>query len=65
MTFREQVHQALDTLTEHELVAVAHVVAVLRAGPRSALALEPDVYGPLYRQFASEDSALAEEGPTA
>jgi len=62
MTTREQVHQALDTLGDTELRAVAHVVAALRARQLSARAMDPVSYGPLYREFAAEDRALAERG---
>lgn len=62
MTIREQVQQALEGLTDVQLVAVAHVVEALRSAASPARRMDRDIYGPLYRQFAAEDSALAEEG---
>ena len=62
MTIREQVQQALEGLTDVQLVAVAHVVEALRSAASPARRMGRDIYGPLYRQFAAEDSALAEEG---
>ena len=62
MTPREQVHRDLVTLGDPELRAVAHVVAALRARQLSARAMDPVSYGPLYREFAAEDRALAERG---
>ena len=62
MTIREQVYQALEGLTDAQLVAVAHIVEALRSTAFPARRMDRDFYGPLYRQFAAEDSALAEEG---
>ena len=62
MTTREQVLKALDTLSQPEIDVVAHVMAALRAGKLPAAALDPAIYGPLYRQFAAEDRVLAEQG---
>ena len=62
MTIREQVHQALERLTDAQLVAVAHVVEAVRSAASPVRKMDRDLYGPLYRQFAAEDGALAEEG---
>jgi len=62
MTTREQVRQALDTLTEAEISAVAHVLEAFRSRHLPASPLDPQVFGPLYREDGAEDRALAESG---
>lgn len=61
---KEQVTQALDTLSEAELHQVAEYVTFLRF--RARVAPQPVIdttqLAPLYAEFADEDRALAEEG---
>jgi hypothetical protein len=61
---KEQVTQALDTLSEAELQQVAEYVAFLRF--RARVAPPPIVdtaqLAALYAEFTDEDRALAEEG---
>ena len=61
---KEQVTQALDTLSEIELQQVAEYVAFLRFRARVALLPPVDAtqLARLYAEFADEDSALAEKG---
>lgn len=61
---KQQVAQALDTLTEVELQQVAEYVAFLRFRARVAPQLVEDTaqLAALYSEFADEDRALAEEG---
>lgn len=61
---KEQVTQALDTLSEAELQQVAEYVAFLRFRARVApqLVVDATQLAPLYAEFADEDRALAEEG---
>jgi hypothetical protein len=64
MTARELLIHEVESLDEGEIEYVARLVHSLRA--RSADAplpsWDPAVYGPLYREFALEDSQLAEQG---
>ncbi len=62
MNTRDQAVQVLGTLTQPELDAVVHVAATLVASRRPGERLDPAAYGPLYREFAAEDRALAEVG---
>ena len=63
-SIKEQVAQALDTLSEAELQQVADYVTFLRF--RTRIAPPPVVdaaqLATLYAEFADEDRALAEEG---
>jgi predicted sugar kinase len=64
MTVRELVIHEMESLDEQELEYVARIVHSLRTRPSEAPlpSWDPAVYGPLYREFAAEDSRLAEEG---
>lgn len=64
MTARELVIHEVESLDEGELEYVARLVHSLRQRPSDAPlpSFDPAVYGPLYREFAAEDSRLAEEG---
>jgi len=64
MTARELVIHEVESLDEKELDYVARLVHSLRLRPSEAPlpSWDPAVYGPLYREFAEEDSRLAEEG---
>jgi hypothetical protein len=64
MTTRELVVHEVESLDEGELEYVARLVRSLRLRPVKAPlpSWDPAVYGPLYREFAAEDSQLAEEG---
>jgi hypothetical protein len=64
MTTRELVVHEVESLDEGELEYVARLVSSLRLRPVEAPlpSWDPAVYGPLYREFAAEDSQLAEEG---
>lgn len=64
MSVKEQVTQALGTLSEDELQQVAEYVAFLRFRARVAPlpVVDATQLGPLYAEFAHEDRALAEEG---
>ncbi len=64
MTAREIVIHEVESLDEGELEYVARLVHSLRLRPSEAPlpSFDPAVYGPLYREFAAEDSRLAEEG---
>jgi hypothetical protein len=64
MTTRELVVHEVESLDEGELEYVARLVRSLRLRPVEAPlpSWDPAVYGPLYREFAAEDSQLAEEG---
>ena len=61
---KEQVSQALDTLSEAELQQVADYVAFLRFRARLSPLPVGDAaqLATLYAEFADEDRALAEEG---
>ena len=63
-SLKEQVAQALDTLSEAELQQVAEYVAFLRF--RARVTPQPMVdaaqLAALYAEFTDEDRALAEEG---
>lgn len=61
---KEQVTQALDTLSETELQQVAEYVAFLRFRTRVAPVppVDPAQLATLYAEFAAEDRALAEIG---
>lgn len=63
-SIKEQVAQALNTLSETELQQVADYVAFLRFRARVAPLPVPDAaqIAALYAEFADEDRALAEEG---
>jgi predicted sugar kinase len=64
MTARELVIHEVESLDERELEYVARLVQSLRLRPSEAAlpSWDPAVYGPLYREFAAEDSRLAEQG---
>ena len=64
MTVRELVIHEVESLDEGELEYVARLVRSLRLRPSEAAlpSWDPAVYGPLYREFAAEDSQLAEQG---
>jgi hypothetical protein len=62
MKTRDLVLQTLETLSEPEMDHVARLLAVLKSRPLPPAALNPEVYGPLYKEFAAEDRLLAEEG---
>jgi hypothetical protein len=64
MTARELVIHQVESLDEGELEYVARLVRSLRLRPSEAPlpSWDPAVYGPLYREFAAEDSQLAEQG---
>ncbi|MEA2417628.1 MAG: hypothetical protein QOI58_4285 [Thermoanaerobaculia bacterium] len=64
MTARELVIHEVESLDERELEYVARLVQSLRLRPSEAPlpSWDPAVYGPLYREFAAEDSRLAEQG---
>jgi hypothetical protein len=61
---KEQVAQALNTLSEAELQRVAEYVAFLRFRARVVPppAIDMTQLAMLYAEFADEDRALAEEG---
>jgi hypothetical protein len=62
MTAREFVIHEVESLDERELEYVARLVQSLRLRSSEAPlpSWDPEVYGPLYREFAAEDSQLAE-----
>lgn len=64
MTARELVMHEVESLNEAELEYVARLLRSLKSRPNEAPlpSHDPAVYGPLYRDFADEDSQLAEEG---
>ena len=64
MTVREILIHEVESLDEGELEYVARLVQSLRLRPSEAPlpCWDPAVYGPLYREFAAEDSRLAEQG---
>ena len=64
MTARELVIHEVESLDEDGLEYVARLVRSLRLRPSEAPlpSWDPAVYGPLYREFADEDSRLAEQG---
>lgn len=60
---KEQVAQALDTLSETELLQVAEYVSFLRFRSRGGPPIvDTTQLAPLYAEFTGEDRALAEEG---
>ena len=63
-SIKEQVAQALNTLSEAELQQVAEYVAFLRFRARVAPppVIDATQFATLYTEFAHEDRALAEEG---
>jgi len=64
MSFKEQVVQELDDLSEAELRQVAEYVAFLkfRARLKTMPAFDEAQLAVLYAEFAEEDHRLAEEG---
>lgn len=64
MTARELVIHEVESLDEGELEYIRRLVHSIRLRPSEAPlpSFDPAVYGPLYREFAAEDSRLAEEG---
>ncbi len=64
MKARDHVVQDLDALDEHGLEYAARLIETLRSRPPGAAppSFDPAIYGPLYREFASEDRQLADEG---
>ena len=64
MTVRELLIHEVESLDDGELDYVARLVHSLRSRPNDAPlpSWDPAVYGPLYREFAVEDSQLAEQG---
>jgi hypothetical protein len=66
MTTREQVVHELDALGDRELEYAARLIEALRSRPPEAPppSFDPAVYGPLYREYAAADCALAELGMT-
>jgi hypothetical protein len=66
MTAREHVIHEVESLDEGELEYVARLVRSLRLRSSEAPlpSWDPAVYGPLYCEFAVEDSQLAEQGMT-
>jgi hypothetical protein len=66
MTARELLIHEVESLDEGEIEYVVRLVHSLRSRPSEAPLPSWDraVYGPLYREFAAEDSRLAEEGMT-
>ena len=64
MTTRELLIHEVESLDEGELDYVARLVHSLRSRPVEAPlpSWDPAVYGPLYREFALEDSRLADQG---
>jgi hypothetical protein len=66
MTSRERVIHEVASLDEGELDYVARLVSSLHLRPSEAPlpSWDPAVYGPLYREFAAEDSQLAQQGMT-
>ncbi|HXH38406.1 MAG TPA: hypothetical protein VNN08_07240 [Thermoanaerobaculia bacterium] len=64
MTSRELVIHEVESLEERELEYVVRLVRSLRQRPSEAPlpSWDPAVFGPLYREFAVEDSQLAEQG---
>lgn len=64
MTARELLIHEVESLDEGEVEYVARLVHSLRSRPSEAPlpSWDPEVYGPLYREFAIEDSQLAEQG---
>lgn len=64
ISVKEQVAQALNTLSEAELQQVAEYVAFLRFRAQivSPSVIDATQLATLYAEFADEDRALAEEG---
>jgi hypothetical protein len=64
MTARELVMHEVESLNDAELEYVARLLRSLKSRPDDVPlpSYDPAVYGPLYREFAAEDSALAEQG---
>jgi len=64
MTDRELLMHEVESLDESGLDYVARLVHSLRTRPAEAPlpSWDPAVYGPLYLEFALEDSQLAEQG---
>ena len=64
MTARELVMHEVESLNDEELEYVARLLRSLKSRPEDVPlpSYDPAVYGPRYREFATEDSALAEDG---
>jgi hypothetical protein len=64
MTSRELLIHEVESLDDGELDYVARLVSSLRSRPSEAPlpSWDPAIYGPLYREFAIDDTHLAEEG---
>ena len=64
MTARELVIHEVESLNDAELEYVARLLRSLKSRPDDVPlpSYDPAVYGPLYREFAAEDSELAEQG---
>ena len=64
MTARELVMHEVESLNDAELEYVARLLRSLKSRPDDVPlpSYDPAVYGPLYREFAAEDSELAEQG---
>lgn len=64
MTARELVMHEVESLNDAELEYVARLLRSLKSRPDDVPlpSYDPAVYGPLYREFAAEDSQLAEQG---
>jgi hypothetical protein len=64
VTARDRVIQELETLADPEVEYVARLIDSLRSRPAGVPlpSFDPAVFGSLYREFAAEDSALAEQG---
>jgi hypothetical protein len=64
MTARELVMHEVESLNDAELEYVARLLRSLKSRPEDVPlpSYDPAVYGPLYREFAAEDSELAEQG---
>jgi hypothetical protein len=64
MTDRELLIREVELLDESSIDYIARRVHSLKARPAEAPlpSWDPAVYGPLFREFAIEDSQLAEQG---
>jgi hypothetical protein len=64
MTDRNLLIREVESLDDVGLDCVARLVHSLKSRPTEAPlpSWDPAVYGPLYREFALEDSQLAEQG---
>jgi hypothetical protein len=64
MTDRELLVHEVESLNDAELEYVARLLRSLKSRPDDVPlpSYDPAVYGPLYREFAAEDSELAEQG---